>query len=70
MLTINTKLGRKAKAGIMKGGGGPLVNVSPKDVEAAGIEHVPRVTDVKYGKPVLEDGRIIKSFSNHLVYWF
>jgi len=59
ILTINTRIGRKVKATVMKGGGGPLVNVSPKDVKAAGIEHVPRVTDVRYGKPVLEDGRII-----------
>jgi CheY-like chemotaxis protein len=59
VLTINTRIGRKVKATVMKGGGGPLVNVSPKDVKAAGIEHVPRVTDVRYGKPVLEDGRII-----------
>ena len=59
VLTINTGIGRKAKAGIMKGGGGPLVNVSPKDVEAAGIEHVLKVTDAQYGKPVLEDGRIL-----------
>ena len=59
VLTTNTKIGRKAKAAIMKGGGGPLINVSPKDVKAAGIEHLPKVTDAKYGKPVLEDGRII-----------
>lgn len=58
-LTTKTKMGRKAKAGIMKGGGAPLVNVSSKDVEAAGIKHVPKVTDAKYGKPVLEDGRIL-----------
>lgn len=59
ILTINTRIGRKAKAGIMKGGGGPLVNVSPKDVEAASIEHVSKITDAKHGKPVLESGRII-----------
>lgn len=59
VLTTNTKIGRKAKKGIMKGGGGPLINVSPKDVEAAGIVHEHKAIDAKYGKPVLEDGRIL-----------
>jgi putative flavoprotein involved in K+ transport len=59
VLTIKTPLGRKARAAFMKGGGAPLINVSPKDVKMAGIEHVPRVTGENNGKPVLEDGRII-----------
>jgi len=33
--------------------------VSARDVKALGIEHVPRVADARYFKPVLEDGRII-----------
>ena len=59
VMTINTPLGRKAKAAFMKGGGAPLINVSPQDVMNAGIEHLPRVTGEKDGKPVLEDGEII-----------
>jgi len=38
---------------------GPLVRVKPKDLLAAGIERVGRVTGVRDGLPVVEDGRAL-----------
>lgn len=40
-------------------GGHPVVGVTPEDLHQAGIQRVPRVTDISDGRPVLEDGRII-----------
>jgi putative flavoprotein involved in K+ transport len=40
--------------------GEPLIRVKPKDLEAAGVERVPRVTDVHDGSPQLEDGRTVE----------
>jgi putative flavoprotein involved in K+ transport len=57
ILTVKTPIGRKAKKSIVKGGG-PLINVSVKDLVTAGVEQVPRVTGVSNGQPILEDGRI------------
>jgi putative flavoprotein involved in K+ transport len=37
----------------------PLARVRRKDILAAGIERVPRVTDVRGGRPLLDDGRIL-----------
>jgi putative flavoprotein involved in K+ transport len=56
ILTVRTPIGRKAKKSIIKGGG-PLVNVSVKDLVAAGVEQVPRVAGVENGQPKLEDER-------------
>lgn len=56
ILTVRTPIGRKAKKSIVKGGG-PLVNVSVKDLVAAGVEQVPRVAGVENGNPKLEDER-------------
>ena len=36
----------------------PLIRTRSKDIEAAGVERVPRVAGVENGRPVLEDGRI------------
>ncbi len=56
ILTVKTPIGRKAKNSIIKGGG-PLVNVSVKDLVTAGVEQVPRVAGVANGYPKLEDNR-------------
>ncbi len=58
VLTVRTPIGRKAKKSILKGGG-PLVNVSVKDLIAAGVEQVPRVSGVETGQPKLENGRVV-----------
>jgi putative flavoprotein involved in K+ transport len=56
IITVRTPLGRKAKKSIVKGGG-PLINVSVKDLVAAGVEQVPRMAEVENGQPKFEDGR-------------
>jgi putative flavoprotein involved in K+ transport len=58
ILTVKTPIGRKAKKSIVKGGG-PLINVSVKDLVSAGVEQVPRVAGVKNGQPKLENGRMV-----------
>ena len=37
----------------------PLIRTRSKELEAAGVERVPRVTGVQDGRPVLEDGRVL-----------
>jgi putative flavoprotein involved in K+ transport len=59
VLTVRTPIGRKLRPKLMAGGA-PLVRVKPKDLVGAGIERVPRVTGVKNGLPMLEDGRVVK----------
>ena len=58
ILSTSTPVGRKAKKRLVKGGG-PLVNVSVKDLVAAGVKQVPRVAGVENGQPKLEDGHNI-----------
>jgi putative flavoprotein involved in K+ transport len=58
ILTVRTPIGGKAKKSIIKGGG-PLINVSVKDLVYAGVEQVHRVSGVEKGKPKLEDGLVI-----------
>jgi putative flavoprotein involved in K+ transport len=58
MLTVRTPIGRKARQSILNGGA-PLIRVSMTDVDAAGIERLPRVAGVSNGKPRLEDGRVM-----------
>ena len=38
----------------------PLIRVRKKDLAAAGVERVPRVTGVRDGLPLLEDGRVLE----------
>ena len=57
VLTIATPLGRRVLPKIH--GGGPLIRLKPKELAAAGIVRGPRVSGVKNGRPVLEDGRAI-----------
>jgi putative flavoprotein involved in K+ transport len=58
VLTIKTPIGRKAKEKILKGGG-PLISVSVKDLDKAGVKRLPRVKGVKDGLPVLQDDTIL-----------
>jgi putative flavoprotein involved in K+ transport len=55
VLTVNTPMGRKARANALSKGV-PLIRVKQKDLSAAGIVRVPRVTGVRDGQPLLEDG--------------
>lgn len=58
ILTVNTPIGRKARPKKMVHSG-PLVRVKPQDLEAAGIERVPRMTGVQNGLPQMENGRVL-----------
>jgi putative flavoprotein involved in K+ transport len=55
VLTIDTPAGRKARPRLLSMGG-PLVRTKPKDLVAAGVVRVPKVTGVLDGLPVLADG--------------
>ncbi|HKW01802.1 MAG TPA: NAD(P)/FAD-dependent oxidoreductase [Vicinamibacterales bacterium] len=57
VLTIANPLGRRVLTKVH--GGGPLIRLKPKELAAAGIVRGPRVTGVKDGRPVLEDGRVM-----------
>jgi putative flavoprotein involved in K+ transport len=57
ILTVDTPLGRKARPKVVSRGG-PLIRVKPEDLAAAGVRRVPRVSGVRGGHPVLEDGQV------------
>ena len=59
MLTIDTPMGRRKRSQVAEGHGTVLIRIKPKDLDAAGIERVPRMTGVREGKPLLEDGRVL-----------
>ena len=56
VLTLDTPMGRKLRPKVLHIGG-PLIRVRGRDLEAAGIERVPRVVGVEEGRPRLADGR-------------
>jgi putative flavoprotein involved in K+ transport len=58
VLTTSTPIGRKVRPKWVSTGE-PLIRVKPKDLAAAGVDRVPRVTGVQHGQPQLEDGRRI-----------
>ena len=61
VLTVRTPLGRKVRDHFLDPPRGiPLGRVRRKDFAATGIERVPRVTGVRNGYPVLEDGRVLQ----------
>src|SRR5688500_16970473 len=60
-LTVKTALGRKLRDHFINPPRGiPLGRVRRKDFAPAGIERVPRVTGVRNGYPVLENGRVLE----------
>jgi putative flavoprotein involved in K+ transport len=59
VLTTKTPIGRKARPKWISTGE-PLIRVKPRDLAAAGVERVPRVTGVQSGLPQLEDGRSVE----------
>jgi len=58
VLTKGTPIGRKVGPKLAAGAT-PLIRVKSKDLAAAGVESVARVTGVRDGMPVLEDGRVL-----------
>jgi putative flavoprotein involved in K+ transport len=57
VVTVRTPIGRKVRPKVKEGT--PLARVRPKDLEAAGVERVPRTVGAMEGLPVLEDGRVL-----------
>jgi putative flavoprotein involved in K+ transport len=58
VLTTGTPIGRKVRSKMISSGE-PLIRIKPKDLAAAGVERLPRVTGVENGLPQLEDGRFV-----------
>lgn len=58
IMTIDTPVGRKMRPKLLSQGG-PLVRIKPRDMQAAGIERLPKVAGVQNGLPVLGNGRVI-----------
>jgi putative flavoprotein involved in K+ transport len=58
VLTMGTPMGRKAGPKLAAGAT-PLIRVKSKDLEAAGVERVPRVAGVRDGLPLLADSRVL-----------
>jgi len=56
VLTLATPIGRKAAARIS---GPPLIRTRLRDLAAAGVARVPRITDVVDGRPVTADDRAL-----------
>jgi putative flavoprotein involved in K+ transport len=59
VLRVDTRVGRKLGPKLLAKGD-PLIRTRAKDLEAAGVERVPRVVAVRDGLPVLEDGRVLE----------
>lgn len=58
VLTLDTPIGRKARnKALLKGG--PLIRVKPRDLDGAGVKRVSRMSGVRDGRPILEDGRTL-----------
>jgi putative flavoprotein involved in K+ transport len=58
VLTTRTPMGRRKRPEVFAHGL-PLVRTKPEDLDAAGIERVPRVIGIRDGLPELEDGRVL-----------
>jgi putative flavoprotein involved in K+ transport len=58
VLSVRTPFGRALRAS-KRAHGTPLGRLKSADLVAAGIERVPRVSGVKEGKPVLENGCVL-----------
>jgi putative flavoprotein involved in K+ transport len=63
LLTIKTPMGLKARPKVLSQGG-PLIRVKPQDLKAAGVERVPKMTGVREGLPLFEDGRVLDDVAN------
>jgi putative flavoprotein involved in K+ transport len=59
LLSVATPIGRRARNGASRHSATPLIRTRRRDLDAAGIERVPRLTGVRDGKPQLADGRVL-----------
>jgi putative flavoprotein involved in K+ transport len=58
VLTVRTPVGRRMRPRLLSHGA-PLVRVKPKDIAAAGIEHIQRIVGVRDGLPLTEGDRVL-----------
>jgi putative flavoprotein involved in K+ transport len=58
LLTVDTPIGRRAQTRAHNTT--PLIRVRPRQLEAAGVEHVGRTVGVRNGMPLLDDGRTLE----------
>jgi putative flavoprotein involved in K+ transport len=58
VLTTDTPIGRRARP-TMQARPDPLLRERPKDLRRAGVRRVPRITEVREGLPVAEDGTVL-----------
>ena len=58
VLTVKTPMGRRMRPNVLTESG-PRIRVKGKDLDAAGVERVPRMAGVRDGQPILEDGRVL-----------
>ena len=59
VLTVATPMGRRLRRQVFAQGA-PLIRVKPKQLAAAGVQRVPKVSGVLNGLPVLEDDRALE----------
>ncbi|MFP4073830.1 MAG: flavin-containing monooxygenase [Actinomycetota bacterium] len=60
VIKVDNPIGRKVRDQFLDPPRGiPLGSVKPKDLDAAGIERVPRTKEVRDGYPVVDDGRVL-----------
>jgi len=59
VLTVSTPIGKALRAAMRAHHSGPLVRIRSKEILAAGIQRVGRVTECDAGRPVLADGRVV-----------
>ena len=58
VLTVKTPMGRRMRPNVLTQGG-PLIRVKGKDLNAAGVQRVPRMAGVRDGQSILEDDRVL-----------
>jgi putative flavoprotein involved in K+ transport len=58
LLTVGTPMGRAARRRMFTQGT-PLIRVKPRQLAAAGVQRVAKVSGVANGLPSLEDGRVL-----------
>jgi putative flavoprotein involved in K+ transport len=58
VLTLKTPIGRKVRP-LVLAHGAPRIRVKSDDLDAAGVQRVPKTVEVRDGLPVLEDGRVM-----------
>jgi putative flavoprotein involved in K+ transport len=58
VLTVSTPIGRRLRRTVFARGG-PLIRVKPKQLAAAGVQRVAKVTGLRNRLPQTEDGRVL-----------